>query len=757
MPRPPHPPTGPDGLPRARPLEEKVARAVALVAAAWFALAAGWEIAAPLLAGHYASSASVGIIAENMLRWDIAGPVWEYTAKRPTPEMYYCHHPWGIFWSTALAMKLVGRHDFVCRLVPFLLSAATPPLLYAIGRAIWRPLAGAAAAAAFVVLPITLSFASFNALEVPLMFWSLLAIWGLVRFTQTGRRLHLTAFVGGLALAVHADWPAYVLGGELLGFALFRGYIARAWFGPLQPVGRGLSEATRERRFAAAWILGAAAMASTLALYLLLFQRSGKLADLLASYTMRSHGNAAPLEKVLAARRYWIELAFTPIAVFLGKAGALIALARLVVLRREHEVVPLALLGMAVFQYVVFKQGADVHVFWPHTFAAYFAVVMGAIAASLAGALEAAWALRARRAGRAAAPGSAPALVALAAALLPLLAIARDGVPALRYAHETGGRFNEKGLLIQSDGDKTAFLRFLSRRLAKSARVEMHDSMKATWSQVWNLGGRLVSINRPPPKARPPAAYLADTRFLPDALQADVARSFQVTAVGPFWAVLGGASGPGPIEAHTITTREPSLFERYFTHGTEPVRKVVPDPYLTWELRTHFGQPAELPRAIPTSLDHRRIARNMAVEMGDTAGAEALLREIERELRPVGADFDDGSRIVGTTFHDGVQPVLTVFVLSAGSPGDVQLGVRSVVTERAALSTTMADPTDREIGAPLAIAPKRWRKGHLYAAPVAIAKRPGTEVFRVVYTTRGKGRVPVRTNGEPAVVVLTLR
>ena len=101
--RPLDPPRDLDGLPvhdTDGALEARVSRAVALVATVWFALAAAWELFGPLLAGHYASSASVGIIAENMLRWKIAGPVWEYTAARPPPSAYYCHHPWGIFWAT---------------------------------------------------------------------------------------------------------------------------------------------------------------------------------------------------------------------------------------------------------------------------------------------------------------------------------------------------------------------------------------------------------------------------------------------------------------------------------------------------------------------------------------------------------------------------------------------------------------------------------------------------------------------------------
>src|SRR5262249_34094340 len=110
--RPPDPPRDLHGLPLADPREERAARAVTLVATVFFTLAAAWELFGPLLAGHFASSASVGIIAENMLRWKIIAPVWEYTARKPGPELYYCHHPFGIFWTTALALKIFGRHDF---------------------------------------------------------------------------------------------------------------------------------------------------------------------------------------------------------------------------------------------------------------------------------------------------------------------------------------------------------------------------------------------------------------------------------------------------------------------------------------------------------------------------------------------------------------------------------------------------------------------------------------------------------------------
>ncbi|WP_437479869.1 glycosyltransferase family 39 protein [Sorangium sp. So ce1014] len=754
-PRPAPRPADLRGLPAASRLETRAALAVTAVATAWFALAAAWEMFGPLLAGHYASSAGVGIIAENMLRWEILGPVWEYTASRPAPAMYYCHHPWGIFWTTAAFMEVFGRHDVICRLPAVLLSAATPPLLYAIGRSVYRPAAGAAAAASFVVLPITLAFANLNALEVPVMAWTLLGLWGYVRLTQTSRRRYLAVSALGLALGMHADWPAFVLTSGLLTFGAIRAFLLpKRFFGPIH-----------DRRYAQWWVLTAFVAALTAALYLALFHQAGKLGDLLGSYGFRSSGNAEPLAKVLASRRYWIELSFTPIAIAAGKLAAIVCAARLVLLRREHDALPLLYLATATVQYVVFRQGADVHIFWPHYFGAYFALAAAALVETGAALLERAAA--APLAHGAAPPPAGPALVALALWLAPLAAVLRDGLPALRYARETGGRFNERGQLIHSDGAKTAFLRWLAPRLPEGAPVEMHEGMKATWAQVWALGGRVVKPTRPAPKETPSrGAYLADTRFLLDREQASLARRFDITAVGPFWALVAGAPTPAPaqgargIEAFSFREREPGLLAWYLVSGTEPEREIVPDPFLTWELRTHFGQPAEPPAGPPETLEQKRIAHNIALAAGDDARAAALLTEITAALAPLGARFDDGTELLGTTFHEGARSLLTI-VVRAGGPAtsDVALTVRSRVVERAPLSTTMADPVDREVGLPTAISPQRWRAGFLYADPVPIRKRPGTEVFWASLRARDRGRAPrlVDSGGAPEVEVLRLR
>jgi 4-amino-4-deoxy-L-arabinose transferase-like glycosyltransferase len=713
-----------------RMAELRVARAVTAVATLWFALAATWEIGGPLLAGHYAASASEGIIADNMLRWKIAGPVWQYVMTRPLPSAYYCHHPWGIFWTTAALAAVLGHHDFVCRLAPVLLSVATPPLLYALGSALWRPAAGAVAAAAFVVLPIALSFAQFNALEVPVMAWSLLGAWGYVRLAQTGRRPFLLASAAGLFMALHADWPALLLTSALLGFVLVRATVLRRFFGAIE----------HARSVRAWWWTTAVLVVSTVALYAWLFARSGKTHDLFASYDQR----AAPVRGVSAleaifARRSWLELSFTEIGLALGVIGALALAVRLVVLRREHEAVPLAFLFMATVQYVVFRSGADVHVFWPQYFAASFALGMGALVATATSALERRGVAR-------------PALVALGVALVPLLVMLRDSVPVLRYARATGGRFEEKGNLIDSQGDAMSVLRWLDERLPPEATVALGRSLSPNWSQAWALAWRSVTLNEVPPSAEAhgnSSVWVGDSRMMPDAMQADLAAHFHVVAAGPLWLVTP-AEPAAPIDAFAIDEREPTWWQWYFVSGTEPVRSLSPDPFLTWELRVHFGQPAERPRDTPGTLEQKRIAYDMALDAGDAARAAALLQELSvaiAPLAPAGTStprLDDRTEVLGTTRAEGVLPSVTVW-LRAGQtadPPDVQLAVWSQVESRAPFSTIMADPFVREVGQPMAIAPSRWKAGWLYADRVLIRKRPGTERFWIESGVRARKAKP---------------
>ncbi|HEY5239838.1 MAG TPA: glycosyltransferase family 39 protein, partial [Polyangiaceae bacterium] len=130
---------------------ERVARVVVLVASAWFAFTALWGLFAIPGGGHLgAGSAGNVMAAEQMLKWHIVYPAWNWYDGTPPPKVaYICHHPFGQYWVPAVFLAVFGHHDVVVRLPAALMSVAIPPLLYGIAREKWGVSAGAVAAASY--------------------------------------------------------------------------------------------------------------------------------------------------------------------------------------------------------------------------------------------------------------------------------------------------------------------------------------------------------------------------------------------------------------------------------------------------------------------------------------------------------------------------------------------------------------------------------------------------------------------------------
>jgi hypothetical protein len=724
-------------LPPADPRVERAGRLIALVATLWFTLAAGWEIAGPFASGHYAAATAVATGGENMWRWGVLGPVPMHTLVPPLGRDFYCHHPWGIFWTAAIFGKLFGHHFFVCRLPAVLMSACMPGLLYAFGRAAWGPIAGAVAAAAFAVLPITLSFANFHALEVPVMFGVAVCAWGYLRLTQTGRRRWLFLALLGLLFAENADWAGFVFGALLLAVAFARGFVFKRFL-----------PATAARRLVVFWAWAACLSLAVAAFYLLAFQSLGNLEEFLRSGEHRSTGSKLPLALVLESRRFWIETAFTPLAVLLGKVALPVLLLRALFLRRDGDWLPLAVLGMALFQYLAFKQGADIHFFWPHYFALYFALATGALAHSVQAMLTAATRSRPRFA-------RFSPWVSLGLFGITLGLILPDGVRALVFAHKTGGRFNEKGLIIHPDFDKEAALAFLSARMESSTGVVLHPSMKQSYWMDW-LFERPVRTGKTP-RGRAEGAdqyFILDARFTSADELRSLAKSYAVVAVGPFWYV-DRSRGDGPFEAYRIVRREPGYLEAYFVQGSHALRSIEPDPWAAWELSDHFSdRPLDVPKAPPKDAEQLRIAHNAALAQGDEAGVRELAaRSAKGSVVPPCAD-DDGTKLAAVRFEPGSTDLLTVtFQAGKARSGDLRFRIDSVVDSAPPLSLTPPDPTLREVGLPSVVPPALWKPGYLYASITEVLKRPGRERYSGYFVGAG---APTSSTGSERCALLVL-
>ena len=722
---------------------ELAARCIVWVATSSYALVLCWGIFGRIGAGHEAIAAARGIVAENMATWHVLGPVRDYTLAPPTPAGYYTHHPWGTFWYVGLLGKLFGRHVWVPRLAATALSVAIPPMLYGIGRRLWGVVPGALAALAYVVLPITLTFGNLLGFEEPLCFGLVLTTWGYLGFTERWKRRWMAVSLLGVLFTANVDWVASVFLGAVLGALLLAHFwLPPRWFGRVPP-----------RRFAQWWAWAAVITVAVPVAYWLYFAHIDAVAIILAQEAKRSRGNEAPLAEVLAARRTWIDGMFTPLAILIGKIAAPVFLVRLLLLRRIHDVFPLAILATGLVHYLWFKQGADVHIYWPLPFAPYFALSVGVLAAAVGAGVAR---LLALRTGRDAALRLAP-LAVLGAFGTAALAIVPDGVRGLVYGRRTGGRFNDRGRLNFRETDKAQALEWMGERLPKDATVALHGSMHPTWSQEWSLHRPTADFDHVPVQGQPsPRYFAADLAFMNAGDQVQLATRFHVTAVGQY-AFVDCQEAPAPADAFVFDAREPTPLEWYFVSGIDPVRTLRADAWQTWELRDEWGQtPNPPPRGDPASVEQVRIAHNVAVARGDAKAADALAKRLESELdASVATEMTDGTKLLGRRYTEGVAPALELYFLAAGpSAEDVQVEMTSEMLRAPTLSLVPNDDRVKQVGMPLVTPPRIWKAGYLYVDRTEIDHRPGNEVFWLRYA--GGTNPPHPVNGEGAIGVLTL-
>jgi hypothetical protein len=727
------------------------ARGLAVVACVWFAFVAFWGLF-QIPGGGHSGSGSVGSMGMSLsiVNFHILYPSEEWFATTPPPpSSYLCHHPLGIFWICALFLWIFGRHDFVIHLPAAVMSAATPPLLYAIGARYRGPVVGAVAACSFVVVPIAVGFANYTNLEVLGIFGSLLFFWGHTAHMQTRSGWHLAASLFGLALACSSDWCGYALVAPLVGWSLLRAFVLPARWTPRFDF----------RSYASWWALSVVIAVGSLLLWIALFYKADKINDWLASGITRG-GDQSPLKAVLASRKNWIDFSFTPMAIALGKFAAPVALARLVWFRRDEEAYSLSVLAGSVFEYVAFKRGADVHIFWPHYFAQYFALAMAQVAMT-AGDLSAVAARGApvpRERGRQLAKVVGPWLT-LAVGMAPVLAMTPDAVRSLGVWRRTGGRYDDKGTLIRSDIDLLFVLKnVIAKHQPWGTTVDTGPALSLFWEHGWELQGNARPTGDPVASQpqRPEPFWVARASALGSGDQLRIAGEAHVRAYGDIW-VVDQRLPAAPIEAWTVIEREPNPFEWLALGGWEPVRKLGsgPDVLRTWEWRVHLNQPAESPPPREaTALDDLRILHNAAVYSGDEARAEALREKIESRLdRGVETAFDQGVRLMGIRLDRGVQKKLEIWFLTSGRlRADSTFRVRSRIEAPAAFSLMPVDDTDREMAYPPRIPTKLWRPGFIYEVDVVLNHRIGVERYFGGWSGGG----PMRLDGRPETTLVTL-
>jgi 4-amino-4-deoxy-L-arabinose transferase-like glycosyltransferase len=730
--------SAPAGLPAASPGEERVGRIVGAAAAIFILLVGLWGIAGPFPEGHYASAAAIGTAAANMWRLHTIFPVAYNVDPGSATQTYYMHHPLGLFWTSALLIRVFGSASWVLRVLPALSTLLSTVFLYRLARALWGPLEAALGAVAFVAVPITIGYASYLDLEGPVILGCVVGTWGYVRLVQTWRPAFGWASVAGALWAIGHDWEPSLWMGFMVVLAGTWAYLTPPRW--CRPIGQ---------RLLGRWVaLTFGATTLVLLLWLHLLIESNKLQELLSMFTTRSVGHEAPLESVLAARHVRIELMFPPPAIALGKLGLAAIVARWVLRRNHLELTPLPLLGMAVLQYTFFKNGADTHIFWPRPFTAYLPLAVGALAASIR--QGTAW-LAARapvvwRRARTTAGG----WLALALLGLPLASVLRDGVSLLRLARESGGRFIESNL--DSFIEMSTALKWFLAPYPASERLGFHTAMYAPWSVQWEIGPRAVQTRQAltaDPASGGSRLYVLDARQATAAELEGAVKRYHVRAARTYY-FIDRSQPAAPLDGYAIVEREPRLFEWMFQGGVEPVRRIEPDPFTTWELRTAFGQPATPPAIAPITLDQVRIAHNVALAAGRAQEAAALRQRLLASLDvPVRASYDNGTKLLGARFHRGAERSLTLLFEAGKFTSQVKYAVYAAVTGRARLSSLPVDPSKLDIAWAPDLPTSLWKPGHLYALEVVYRKRAGHEVLTGQFVSG-----PRRTDGPAAVELM---
>jgi hypothetical protein len=356
-------------------------------------------------------------------------------------------------------------------------------------------------------------------------------------------------------------------------------------------------------------------------------------------------------------------------------------------------------------------------------------------------------------------------VAALAIGLVPIVAMAKDGVESLWVWRRTGGRYDDRGGLIRSHIDLlTVFEQVLLPRTQRGTPIDVHPSAQWGWEFQWTYQGVGNKADAPAVGAPGIAAHplwVARASGLTAAEQQRIAEGAHVVVYGDAW-VVDQREAPAPLEAHSLGEREPGPLEWLYYGGTEPMRIVgaAADPWLTWEWRVHLGQRADPPTGEPRTLDEMRIAHNVAIAAGDAAAAEHWLRAIQGELDAAPATaFTRGVRLLGVRVTGGVQPrVESWFERSSDEPiGEASFDVRSTVEARAPWSLVPPDPTDREMAFPPSLPTKLWRPSFIYRTEAVLNHRIGRERYWGEWRARDSGAVPVRLDGQRHTTLAVVR
>src|SRR5262249_16929873 len=157
----------------------------------------------------------------------------------------------------------------------------------------------------------------------------------------------------------------------------------------------------------------------------------------------------------------------------------------------------------------------------------------------------------------------------------------------------------------------------------------------------------------------------------------------EVHAYGPYLVAKRGSG----FSASSLVPVEPTTSEWLFRSASEPVWTIEDDPFLTWEIATHFRLGAAYPDARPETLEQTCIAYDAAIDRHDEEALRVLSEDISAgSISGEPRRFEGGLEVVATRIDGGVQPRVTIVFRAAGRLGrGVEPKLRARVVEHATL------------------------------------------------------------------------
>jgi len=397
-----------------------------------------------------------------------------------------------------------------------------------------------------------------------------------------------------------------------------------------------------------------------------------------------------------------------------------------------QEFVPLAWIFAATFQYLIFKQAADVHIFWPQYYGPSAALGFGAITATL---------LAGRQQVQQSLPPPAARVFCIATAAglglavsVPIFLMARMALAQAYQARITSGRYDDGGRFIETETDASQFVSWVMGSSAPSALLAVTRSFPIG-PHIEYSGGRVMEVlgNDPGhvPSIAPDRFAVLDARKTSVADLRTVSHGYSVLAVGPFWRI-DRAGGSGFV-AMRYVQRQPNLFERYFVIGSDLIRFIGPeeDPWAAWEWEDALDLDPTSPSWVPSTFEELRIAHNVAVAHGDKGQAQQLgervIAAMEDKTR---VDLTGDVHILGRTVdRGGAVPVVTILWQAgpAYEQADIHFSVMCTVLGPPRLWFSKTDYFEKEVAPEMVMRPQLWKPGHLYAERFVVMHRIGTE------------------------------